>query len=155
MSARLTAVVAVLLAAAVAGGCNLGSKDEPTNPTDDPVSGEPAASAPAPATSGSEDPTASTGGTGSAAPAEGSAATPTAEVSNPPADTGDPISVTGTVVAGTEAGCVLVNGYLLLDGPADVLVPGQEVAVVGTPAPDAVTTCMQGKPLKVVSARTT
>ncbi|GLZ35109.1 hypothetical protein Lesp02_72960 [Lentzea sp. NBRC 105346] len=58
----------------------------------------------------------------------------------------------GTVEAGVEAGCLLLNGYLLLGGDHDVVVAGAEVVVEGTPAPGTMTTCQQGIPFHVTKA---
>lgn len=98
----------------------------------------------------------STSGPGSAGTTGGSGTTAASgTIDGGTAASAVPVTLTGTVTAGTEPGCLLLDGYLLLGGPPDVLVPGQAVAVIGAPAPDAVTTCMEGIPFQVVSARTT
>jgi hypothetical protein len=62
------------------------------------------------------------------------------------------IMVTGTVTPGVEAQCLLLDAYLLIGGPRDVIVPGARITVVGRPRPDMLTTCQQGTPLLVESA---
>lgn len=71
------------------------------------------------------------------------------------------ITVTGYVRAGAEAGCMILVPdastpspltYLLLGGDRRIIVPGAHLRVTGEPAPDIVTTCMQGIPFKVSSA---
>ena len=61
-----------------------------------------------------------------------------------------PLRLTGTVVAGVEAGCLLLEAdggpYLLLGGVGPDLV-GQEVTVTAREALDAVSTCQQGTAL--------
>jgi hypothetical protein len=59
------------------------------------------------------------------------------------------VVVSGTLEAGVEANCVLLDGYLLLGGPPELLRPGQSVTVRGHLATDLVTTCQQGTPLQV------
>ena len=51
-----------------------------------------------------------------------------------------------------EAGCLLLDDYLLLGGPRDVLAAGREVTVTGRVEPGTVTTCQQGTPFVVESA---
>ncbi|WP_432049387.1 hypothetical protein [Verrucosispora sp. NA02020] len=88
---------------------------------------------------------------------------PTAPVSPPPAGTtrGVPTSppvtgemtLTGRVEAGVEPGCLLLDGYLLLGGPRDVLTSGASVTVTGRPNPSLMTTCQQGTPFQVATAK--
>ena len=61
-------------------------------------------------------------------------------------------TLTGTVVAGVEPNCVLLDGYLLVGGPRDVLRPGRKVTVSGRVEPGMMTTCQQGTPFVVESA---
>jgi|RhiMetdeSRZDD1v2_1073273.scaffolds.fasta_scaffold150805_4 hypothetical protein len=66
------------------------------------------------------------------------------------------VTVRGTVVAGVEAGCLLLGDYLLIiSDPADkqVLQPGASVEVTGRPKSGMMTICQQGMPLIVSSAR--
>jgi hypothetical protein len=62
-------------------------------------------------------------------------------------------TLTGTVEAGVEPGCRLLDGYQLIGGPADVLTAGAKVTVTGQAKPDMMTTCQQGIPFVVESAR--
>lgn len=85
---------------------------------------------------------------------------PTAPATEPPVKGGPPPSVssgtmtlTGTVTAGVEPNCLLLDGYLLVGGPRDVVRSGARVTVTGRVQPDLMTTCQQGTPLVVESAR--
>ncbi|MGS2614281.1 hypothetical protein ACVCAH_07080 [Micromonospora sp. LZ34] len=62
-------------------------------------------------------------------------------------------TLTGTVTAGVEPNCVLLDGYLLIGGPRDVLTAGAKVTVTGRAQPGMMTTCQQGVPFVVESAR--
>ena len=62
-------------------------------------------------------------------------------------------TLTGTVSSGVEPGCLLLDGYLLLGGPRDVLKPGARVTVTGQAEPGMMTTCQQGTPFVVESAK--
>ncbi|RKN28321.1 hypothetical protein [Micromonospora musae] len=61
--------------------------------------------------------------------------------------------LTGTIVAGVEPNCLLLDGYLLIGGPRDVLAVGAEVTVSGRVQPGMMTTCQQGTPFVVEAAR--
>ncbi|MCX4474350.1 hypothetical protein OOK41_29260 [Micromonospora sp. NBC_01655] len=114
---------------------------------------------PAPSPSGGSPVTDATS-TGPADPAD-----PTAAVPSPPVPTKTPghgpslppgpgaATLTGTVEAGVEPGCRLLDGHQLVGGPADVLTPGTKVTVTGQAKPDMITTCQQGIPFVVESAR--
>jgi hypothetical protein len=93
---------------------------------------------------------------GGAPPA--AAPTPTPPTTTAPAPAGKMQRLTGRVEAGVEAGCKILvadsgGGYLLLGGPADVLTEGARVQVEGTVEAGVVTTCQQGRPFKVISAK--
>lgn len=62
------------------------------------------------------------------------------------------VTVTGTVQAGVESGCLLLDGLLLIGGSPEVLQPGNQVTVTGRLDPGMVTFCQQGIPLIVTSA---
>ncbi|MEV4757660.1 hypothetical protein AB0J86_21460 [Micromonospora sp. NPDC049559] len=62
-------------------------------------------------------------------------------------------TLTGTVTAGVEANCVLLDNFLLVGGPRDVLRPGARVSVTGRVQSDLMTTCQQGTPFVVQSAK--
>lgn len=61
------------------------------------------------------------------------------------------VTVTGTVQAGVESGCLLLDGLLLIGGSPEVLQPGSRVTVTGRLDPSLVTFCQQGIPLVVTS----
>ncbi|WP_432903335.1 hypothetical protein ACQP1S_04590 [Micromonospora matsumotoense] len=61
--------------------------------------------------------------------------------------------LTGTVESGVEPGCLLLDGHQLVGGPRDVLVVGARVSVTGRAQPDLMSTCQQGVPFVVESAR--
>ncbi|BCJ58558.1 hypothetical protein Jiend_19800 [Micromonospora endophytica] len=63
------------------------------------------------------------------------------------------LTLTGRIESGVEPGCLLLDGYLLLGGPRDVLTAGTTVTVTGQPSPGLMTTCQQGTPFKVASAK--
>ncbi|WP_374272827.1 hypothetical protein [Actinoplanes sp. M2I2] len=62
-------------------------------------------------------------------------------------------TLTGTVTAGVEPGCLLLDGYLLVGGDRTVVRAGLRITVTGRVVPDLVTTCQQGTPLVVTSAQ--
>ncbi|MBM0231969.1 hypothetical protein JNW91_08900 [Micromonospora sp. STR1_7] len=83
---------------------------------------------------------------------------PTTPPSTPPAGSSTPsagasTSLTGTVTSGVEPNCLLLDGYLLLGGPRDVLRAGAKVTVTGRVEPGLMTTCQQGTPFQVETAR--
>ena len=59
----------------------------------------------------------------------------------------------GTVSAGVESGCLLLDTgseqYLLLGADPAIAVAGAEVEVTGRAEPGAMTTCQQGTPFEV------
>ncbi|NKE60005.1 hypothetical protein FXN61_25685 [Lentzea sp. PSKA42] len=63
------------------------------------------------------------------------------------------ITVRGTVSAGVEAGCLILDTgtaqYLLLGADTAIAVAGAEVEVTGKAEPGAMTTCQQGTPFHV------
>ncbi|MFI6779774.1 hypothetical protein [Micromonospora sp. NPDC050276] len=61
-------------------------------------------------------------------------------------------TLSGTVQGGVEPNCVLLDGYLLIGGPRDVLTPGARVEVTGRVEPGMMTTCQQGTPFVVTAA---
>ncbi|SDX99760.1 hypothetical protein SAMN05444365_101328 [Micromonospora pattaloongensis] len=104
-------------------------------------------------------------GTGTSDPAtEPGGATVTTSPSQPtPSDAAPPTkgspsgattTLTGTITPGVEPGCLLLDGYLLVGGPTDVLRDGARVTVTGRVQPDVMTTCQQGTPFMVESAKT-
>ncbi|GIJ77381.1 hypothetical protein SAMN05443287_105263 [Micromonospora phaseoli] len=79
---------------------------------------------------------------------------PTVRPSGPtkPPTTGE-VTLTGRIDSGVEPGCLLLDGYLLLGGPRDVLTAGATVTVTGRADPSMMTTCQQGTPFVVASAK--
>lgn len=79
----------------------------------------------------------------------------------PPGAATAPRTVTGTVAAGVEPGCLLlqaagVNYLLVFAGapPAPTAAAvGARITVVGRPQPDMMTTCQQGTPFMVTEVR--
>ncbi|WUI05570.1 hypothetical protein OHQ87_20290 [Micromonospora sp. NBC_00421] len=61
--------------------------------------------------------------------------------------------LTGTIESGVEPGCLLLDGHQLVGGPKDVLVVGARVSIIGRARPDLMSTCQQGVPFVVESAR--
>ncbi|WP_143134059.1 hypothetical protein [Actinoplanes philippinensis] len=62
-------------------------------------------------------------------------------------------TLTGIVTAGVEHRCLLLGEYLLVGGDRTVIRAGARLAVTGRKVPDLVTTCQQGTPFVVTSAR--
>jgi hypothetical protein len=64
-----------------------------------------------------------------------------------------PTTLTGTVTAGVEPNCVVLDGYLLVGGPREHLRGGARVTVTGRVQADLMTTCQQGTPFVVETAQ--
>ncbi|WP_433537042.1 hypothetical protein ACQPZK_04290 [Micromonospora sp. CA-249363] len=108
-----------------------------------------------PATPGG--PAATTGQPASASPSTPeSPITPAPPIKSPGGPTVPPpvgaTELTGTITAGVEPNCVLLDGYLLVGGPRDVLTAGARVTVTGRVEKGTMTTCQQGIPFVVESA---
>ncbi len=138
--------VPTLVAALALGACAPG--DAATDPTPTPSGGtvttpaEPTPSEPTPVTPSPADPTLGIPpGPGKKSPRPDRSVTPGV------------LTLTGTVSSGVEPGCLLLDSYLLLGGPGDVLKPGARVTVTGQAQPDLITTCQQGTPFVVESAK--
>ncbi|KXK61793.1 hypothetical protein AWW66_11805 [Micromonospora rosaria] len=76
---------------------------------------------------------------------------PSRPAASAPAKSGT-TTLTGTVTAGVEPGCLLLDGYLLLGGAKDVVKAGARVTVTGKVEEGMMTTCQQGTPFVVSSA---
>jgi hypothetical protein len=63
-----------------------------------------------------------------------------------------PLTLTGTVRPGVEPDCLLLQGYLLVGGPRELLRGGGRVKVTGRVQPGLMTTCQQGTPFVVEAA---
>ncbi|WP_147375201.1 hypothetical protein [Jiangella rhizosphaerae] len=59
--------------------------------------------------------------------------------------------LTGFPVPGVEAGCWLLDGYLLLGGDQELIGSGREVQITGAVEENVMTTCQQGTPFRVDS----
>ncbi|WBB72804.1 hypothetical protein O7602_24370 [Micromonospora sp. WMMD1128] len=130
MKTPRTVLVALLAAAALTACAEPG--DEPAGPSPTGAATVTSQSEPAPSTS-SPDPTWKGG------------------PSTPPGVGGTTLN--GTIRAGVEPNCLLLDDHLLVGGPRDLLKPGAKVQVTGRPEPGMVTTCQQGTPFVVESAR--
>ncbi|MFI5938573.1 hypothetical protein [Actinoplanes sp. NPDC051494] len=65
-------------------------------------------------------------------------------------------TISGTISAGVEAGCLLLDDHLLIiedEGLRALAVPGTSVTVTGSTRSGMMTTCMQGTPFAVTSLR--
>jgi hypothetical protein len=88
----------------------------------------------------------------SAAPAASSV--PTISVEPPMPSDGATTTISGTIDAGVEPNCIVLDKHLLVLKDAEqkaIARPGASVTVTGTPKPDMMTTCMQGTPFVVTS----
>ncbi|MEU7930995.1 hypothetical protein [Micromonospora echinofusca] len=138
--------LAVCVALSACGGQD-GTGDTPT-PT--PTGAQPVTSPPSPDPSSSAVP-----------PTPGDPVDPTGPALPPPprpsnAPTKPPTggtTLTGTVTSGVEPNCLLLDNYLLVGGPRDLLKPGAKVTVTGRVQRDLLTTCQQGTPFLVETAR--
>jgi hypothetical protein len=65
---------------------------------------------------------------------------------------GSTLTLTGTVTGGVEGGCLLLDGYLLLNPNPRVVREGARVTVTGEVRQDMMTTCQQGTPFMIRTA---
>ncbi|MEO3774844.1 hypothetical protein [Micromonospora sp. B9E7] len=112
-------------------------------PTPTPTGAQPVTSQPTPDPTVSPTPLTPTPPPGAKTPKPGGPSTPPGVGAT---------TLSGTVQGGVEPGCVLLDEYLLLGGPRDVLTPGARVEVTGRVEPGMMTTCQQGTPFVVESA---
>jgi hypothetical protein len=63
------------------------------------------------------------------------------------------VNVTGTVTEGVEAGCLLIDGYLLVNAPTSLVYAGVRVKLTLEVRTDLVSTCQQGTPAMITSAQ--
>jgi hypothetical protein len=85
-------------------------------------------------------------------------ATSTTTAPTEPTRTGGPVTVVGTVAAGVEPGCLLLEAegggsFLLVGGERAELRPGRRLAVTGRVDRGLLSTCQQGEPLVVASIK--
>ncbi|HEX5543073.1 MAG TPA: hypothetical protein VFX60_16175 [Micromonospora sp.] len=139
MRITVSAMVAVFMLGACGG----------TNPQPEP--GGPVHSSPAqPSPTGQPG---SPSATPTGQPGRPSPTPPAGPGSAPPGmPTTKPQTLTGTITEGVEPNCLLLDEYLLVGGPRDVLRPGARVKVTGQVRSDLMTTCQQGTPFLVERA---
>jgi hypothetical protein len=140
----LSSILLMLLAACAAGGSPSTPSLGPTGSSDagtTPVA--PTASTPS-QTPGTSEPAGS--GTETSGEREDLTLLPTKSPG------GQMLTLTGVPTAGVEARCWLLDGYLLLDVPAELIGTGRPITVTGRVEQDLMTTCQQGIPLRVESA---
>ncbi|MBQ0902941.1 hypothetical protein [Micromonospora sp. U21] len=142
-------VVSALVVCAALSAC--GDTDGPATPApsgSSPATGQPSPSATVPSTPVPSTPVPST-------PVPGTP-TPSSTLKPPGGPTVPPpvgaTELTGTITPGVEPNCVLLDGYLLIGGPRDVLRAGAKVTVTGRVEPGMMTTCQQGTPFVVEGA---
>ena len=63
-----------------------------------------------------------------------------------------PVTLTGIPRPGVEPNCWLLDGYLLIGVPSDLLGSDQPIMVTGHTQDDLITTCQQAIPLVVDAA---
>lgn len=150
--AALAAALSVALSAGAVAGCAGTS----------PVGAGSSASAPSGATSGEPSGVPESGGVSPEPSVSygGGARPPVVPPVKPRPGGGGVKLVTGTVSAGVEPGCLLLDTgaerWVLLTTDArqrSAARPGTRVTVTGTARPDLVTTCQQGTPLQVTAIR--
>ncbi|NES14320.1 MULTISPECIES: hypothetical protein [Micromonospora] len=78
---------------------------------------------------------------------------PTPPKGGPSKPAGPSTTLTGTVQAGVEPNCFLLDGNLLVGAPRGALKAGARVTVTGHSQPGLMTTCQQGTPFVVESVR--
>ncbi|WP_425437170.1 hypothetical protein [Micromonospora wenchangensis] len=147
------AVVVLLAAGVTLAGCGDGA--DVTGPPATPTSSPTATAAPSATLTPSAPPASVPPPAGSTPPA---GAVPPGGLKPPPGGPRLPpgpgaTELTGTVEAGVEPGCLLLDGHQLVGGPKDVLAAGARVTVTGRAQPDLMSTCQQGVPFLVESAR--
>jgi hypothetical protein len=123
----------VLVAAALLGGCAGTDADDSGGDTVSPSPSSSPSSSPSASPSFPED-------------------LPTPTPSGKPSG-GALMEISGTIVAGVEMGCKLIDQYLLMPGPGinrDDLRVGAAVTVRGRVQQGMMTTCQQGTPFEVI-----
>ncbi len=129
---RVMVACTALVALAVTSGC--GSEEDASD------------TLPSPPVSSVESPSGSGPGDG----------VPSGPPSSEKPDKDDIVELRGTVQAGVEPGCLILESggktYGLYGGDPAVVSAGAKVRVRGVPQPDMVTTCQQGIPFQVTEA---
>ncbi|WP_327032869.1 hypothetical protein [Micromonospora ureilytica] len=112
-------------------------------PTPTPTGAQPVTSQPTPAPTASPETATPTTPSGVKTPEPGGPSTPPGVGAT---------TLSGTLQGGVEPNCVLLDGYLLLGGPRELLRPGARVEVTGRVEAGMMTTCQQGTPFVVERA---
>ncbi|MEH1097630.1 hypothetical protein [Micromonospora sp. CPCC 205561] len=140
----LSALAVCVALSACGGRDGVGDTPTPTPTGAQPVTSPPSPDPSVPPTPGDPvDPT----GPALPPPTKGSGGPPT---SAPPAGG---TTLTGTITSGVEPNCLLLDNYLLVGGPRHLLKAGTKVTVTGRVQRDLLTTCQQGTPFLVETAR--
>ncbi|HEX5594420.1 MAG TPA: hypothetical protein VFX61_00105 [Micromonosporaceae bacterium] len=142
-------LVPTVVAALVLAGCGGNSpQSQPGGPVNSSAQASPTGQPGSPSPTGqpSTSPVTPTTGPGRLPP---TGATPTPTKGQP----GGQQVLTGTITEGVEMNCLLLDGYLLVGGPRDVLRAGARVTVTGEVRSDLMTTCQQGTPFLVERAQ--
>ena len=159
----LLALLLALLVVVLAGGC-AGSQEggSVATPGDETV-GPPSPPAAGSSTPSSTPPSTPPGTPPPGAPPPAQRTTPSAADDLPalplPGKLGTTRTLRGTVALGVEVRCLLLQAdgtvyNLVATGPERALLqPGRQVEVTGQVRPDIMTTCQEGQPFLVVSAR--
>ena len=141
--------VPVLVAVLALAACGQGEPQPPTAPP-----GVPVTSFPQPGPTGPDGP--SPAGSGSTAPGpagpDPTTPGPSGPARNAPPSPGSPTTLSGVVREGVEPGCYLIDNYLLVGGPREVIRAGGRLTVTGRVQADLMTTCQQGVPFVVETA---
>ena len=144
MSLLLTATTVLCLLSACGGSTSPSGESAGAPPTSPPPTSPPASRPPASVPPPASPPASS--------PAPAPSALPE-DLVVPPA--GRDTVLTGTVEAGVEPGCLLLQASGVLHqlvGAVQGLAPGQRATVRGRPDPGLLTTCQQGTPFVVASS---
>ncbi len=145
-SRSVVSAIGAVLALGVTLGLGACAQNGATPPAEQP--GGPTVTTPAapdPST-----PSAGTGPTGTPTGSPSRSKTPRQPTPSQPAGT---TTLTGMIEEGVEPGCLLLDDYLLVGGPRDLIRAGARVSVTGRVEPGLMTTCQQGTPFLVASAR--
>jgi|GEM_PF-1152334 hypothetical protein len=149
--------VPVLVAVLALAACGQGEPQPPTAPPGVPVTSFPqpgptGPDGPSPAGSGSTAPGPAGPDPTTPGPAGPTTPGPSGPARNAPPSPGSPTTLSGVVREGVEPGCYLIDNYLLVGGPREVIRAGGRLTVTGRVQADLMTTCQQGVPFVVETA---
>nr|WP_205861017.1 hypothetical protein [Planosporangium flavigriseum] len=134
-------VLSIILACGALAGCAGSGTTTPANESGGPS-----------VTNSSAQPNPSASGQGPSVTPPGGKPTPTLP-GDAGANSSGAMTLTGTITPGVEANCLLLDGYLLVGGPREQLRSGTRVTVTGRVQKDLMTTCQQGTPFVVETAK--